>query len=130
MSESNDNEKKERAGLLRTLTNGWTGGGSSSSSQGEGQSDEKSGKSDASAARDLLITLITRAGKGKDEVIQVLGREIGAALVALLKQPVQELFKNQRLQITLELQPKEDRTINKNKTARKAPKKKSPPSKK
>lgn len=113
------NEKRDsKAGLLRALANGLTGGGSASGSASP--SDERGSKSEASAARDLLITLIAKAGKGKDEVIQVLGREIGTALVALLKQPVQELFRNQRLQITLELVPKSGES------SQKSPRKKMP----
>jgi|GEM_PF-1286616 len=108
MTSSDDNgngEKRDsKSGLLRALANGLTGGGATSS--GGASSEDRGSRTEASAARDLLITLISKAGKGKDEVIQLLGREIGTALVALLKQPVQELFRNQRLQITLELVPK------------------------
>lgn len=81
--------------------------------------DQKSRReSAAAAAKDMLFTLITRAGKGKDEVIQVLGREIGTALVALLKQPVSELFRDQKIQITIELTPKTKKDLASAKAAR------------
>lgn len=56
--------------------------------------------------RDTVLTFVARAGKGKDEVLQVLARETGAAIAALLKQPLHDLAKNHRLQVTLELVPK------------------------
>jgi hypothetical protein len=56
--------------------------------------------------RDTLLTFVARAGKGKDEVLQVMARETGAAIAALLKQPLNDLTKNHRLQVTVELVPK------------------------
>lgn len=72
--------------------------------------------------RDTLFTFVARAGKGKDEVLQTLARETGAAVAALLKQPFAEfwtdLAQNHRLQVTLELVPKSA-----NRSANKAPNK-------
>lgn len=56
--------------------------------------------------RDTLLTFVARAGKGKDEVLQVLARETGAAIAALLKQPLHDLAMNHRVKVTIELVPK------------------------
>ncbi len=63
---------------------------------------------DANAARALLAAVFARAGKGKDEVVQVAAREIGVAIAAMLKEPLSALAKHHRLQISLsfELVPK------------------------
>jgi len=56
--------------------------------------------------RDTLLTFVSLAGKGKDEVLQLLAREPGAAIAALLRQPLADLAKHNRLQVTVELVPK------------------------
>jgi hypothetical protein len=56
--------------------------------------------------RDTLLTFVARAGKGKDEVLQVLARETGAAIASLLKQPLRDLAFNHRVKVTIELVPK------------------------
>lgn len=60
--------------------------------------------------RDTLLTFVARAGKGKDEVLQVLARETAATIAALLKQPLadfgKDLAHNHRIQLTIELVPK------------------------
>lgn len=56
--------------------------------------------------RDTLLTFVSLAGKGKDEVLQILARETGAAIAALLRQPLADLAKHNRLQVTIELVPK------------------------
>ena len=63
---------------------------------------------DAGAARALLGALFARAGKGKDEVVQVMARELGMAVAAMLKEPLAQLAKHQKLQISFEFVPKED----------------------
>ena len=74
--------------------------------------DEEGGSSgpgmDAGAARALLGALFARAGKGKDEVVQVMARELGMAVAAMLKEPLAQLAKHQKLQISFEFVPKED----------------------
>lgn len=66
------------------------------------------GSADAEAtARDLLFGFLSKAGKSKDEVIQVLGREIGLALAAMLAKPIEHLTETKRVRITVELVPKE-----------------------
>lgn len=57
-------------------------------------------------SKDFLFNLLSKAGRGKDEVIEVLGKEIGAAIAALWKKPFAELIKHNKIQITLELVPK------------------------
>jgi hypothetical protein len=56
--------------------------------------------------RDTLLTFVARAGKGKDEVLQTLARETGAAIASLLKQPLKDLVLNHRVKVTIELVPK------------------------
>jgi hypothetical protein len=77
----------------------------------DGEDDgEDSGKSlliDARTARALLGAIFTRAGKGKDEVVQIIAREIGVAVAAMLKEPLTQLAKHQKLQISFEFVPKQ-----------------------
>jgi hypothetical protein len=61
---------------------------------------------DTAGARDLLINILTKAGKGKDEFVQVLGREIGLALAAVLAKPLEQITETKRVRITVELVPK------------------------
>lgn len=73
--------------------------------------DDDSGSSegsfiDSSAARAVISTIFARAGKSKDDVVQILAREIGMAVAGMLKQPLSELAKHQKLQITFEFVPK------------------------
>ncbi len=56
--------------------------------------------------RDLVSGLLSKAGKSKDEVIQILGREIGLALAAVLSKPLEQMTENKRVRITVELVPK------------------------
>lgn len=61
---------------------------------------------DSKAARAIMSTIFARAGKGKDDVVQIIAREIGMAVAAMLKQPLSELANNQKLQISFEFVPK------------------------
>ncbi len=58
-----------------------------------------------SSAKDVLTTLAGLAGKGKDELIQSICREIGQATAAVLKEPLAQLLKDRKLQVTIELVP-------------------------
>lgn len=86
------------------------------------------------SGRALIAALFARAGKGKDEVIQILARETGNAVAAMLKEPLSQLAKNQKLQISFEFVPKEadtgqnlrDETVDKATPGRRARTKKSP----
>ena len=63
---------------------------------------------DANATKALLTALFTRAGKGKDEVVQIVAREIGQAVAAMLREPLSQLAKNRKLQISFEFVPKNE----------------------
>jgi hypothetical protein len=110
-----DDLKSFKDSLLKTLVAGIgsVAGGQSSASDAtdEGNDADQGEVSDdgarAGLARDLLVTLLTKAGRSKDEVIQILGREIGSALAAMLRKPLAELARNQRLQVTFEFVPKD-----------------------
>ncbi len=61
---------------------------------------------DYNALRDILVLLIEKFGKSKDDVIQILGREIGFAIAAVLKEPAGQLVESKRLVVSIELEPK------------------------
>jgi len=65
-----------------------------------------SGRIDLSGAKELIGIITSFAGKSKDEMVQILCREIGTALAAVLKEPLTQVLENRKLQITLELVPK------------------------
>ena len=73
-----------------------------------GRSSSEGSFIDSRAARAIMSTIFARAGKGKDDVVQILAREIGMAVAGMLKQPLSELAKNQKLQISFEFVPKKD----------------------
>lgn len=68
--------------------------------------EERRERAKESLVRDFLGVLTTWGGKGKDEVIKILGREIGQAAAAILKEPLNQIIGERKLQITLELIPK------------------------
>lgn len=94
-----DDFKSLRDGLFRTLL------GSLDEDDDESATGSKS-RLDASATKALLGQIFARAGKGKDEVVQIIAREIGVAVAAMLKEPLAQLAKNQKLQISFEFVPK------------------------
>ncbi|MFW7380487.1 MAG: hypothetical protein ACOH5I_16865 [Oligoflexus sp.] len=61
---------------------------------------------DFKSGREFLATLASWAGKGKDEIVQLICREIGTATAAVLKEPLAQVLENRKLQLTLELVPK------------------------
>lgn len=63
---------------------------------------------DASTARALLAAIFARAGKSKDEIVQIIAREIGQAVAAMLREPLSQLAKHQKLQISFEFVPKDE----------------------
>lgn len=65
-----------------------------------------SANDDGAGARDLVLGLLSKAGRSKDEVIQILGREIGLALAAVLAKPLEKMTESKRIRITVELVPK------------------------
>ena len=62
---------------------------------------------DAGTAKALLAGIFARAGKSKDEVVGIVAREIGVAVAAMMKEPLSQLAKNQKLQISFEFVPKD-----------------------
>jgi len=106
-----DELKSLRANLFKVLGN-LSSAPSSDDGDEEGDGEDGrgrggSGSYDASAARALIGALFARAGKGKDEVVQIIAREIGVAVAAMLKEPLSQIAQNQKLQISFELVPKE-----------------------
>lgn len=61
---------------------------------------------DGAGASNLVLGLLSKAGRSKDEVIQILGREIGFALAAVLAKPLEQMTESKRVRITVELVPK------------------------
>ncbi len=59
----------------------------------------------SSSAKELLSMLAGLAGKGKDELVQSICREIGQATAAVLKEPLAQLLKDRKLQVTIEFVP-------------------------
>lgn len=57
-------------------------------------------------AKDLIGALASWGGKSKDEIVQVLCHEVGVATAAVLKEPLNQVLENRKLQITMELVPK------------------------
>ena len=94
--------------------------------------DEDLSSSDAVSARALLQAIGTWAGKGKDEIVQILAKEVGVAVAAMLKEPVTQILENRQLQITLDLVAKDPapKSTSKKTTKKKNTRKKTPTSKK
>ena len=84
-------------------------------------------------AKEIINTTIKSAGKSKDELVQILGREIGLAWAAVLKEPLEKIIEGKSLQITIELVSKEGeepqfKVSTKKKKAKKKVKKNTPKS--
>ena len=62
---------------------------------------------DLPKGKEFLASLASWAGKGKDELVQLICREIGVATAAILKEPLTQLLENRKLQFTVELVPTE-----------------------
>jgi hypothetical protein len=59
------------------------------------------------ALREVISTLASLAGKGKDEIVQMISREIGNAVAAALKEPMRQAMKDKKLRMTIEFVPQE-----------------------
>ena len=94
-----DEFKSIRDNLLKAVIGGIT-------DSREKLSDEEAADESMASIRAILGTLSARAGKSKDEVVQILARETGIAIAAMLREPLRELAENRRLQITFEFVPK------------------------
>lgn len=109
-----------KEGLIRNLLSGMTvqtNDGDDDASDEDGDDDPKS-RIDLKTAKALINALAGWAGKGKDEIIQVLCREIGIAVAAVLKEPLNQVLENRKLRVSLELVPKTEAKP----TAKKTPK--------
>lgn len=108
-----DEFKSIRESLFKTLT-GLSISTRDLTAEDEGEDEDEGPASrglgstpDAKAARALIGALFAKAGRSKDEIVQVIGREIGLTIAALLKEPLAQIAKNQKLQISFELVPKD-----------------------
>jgi hypothetical protein len=77
------------------------------------------GRIDINAAKDLVGSLASIAGKGKDDLMQALFREIGQAVAAMLTEPVTQILAERKLSITVELVAKDKVQPNRKKSASK-----------
>ncbi|MES2744328.1 MAG: hypothetical protein V4655_02830 [Bdellovibrionota bacterium] len=94
----------------------------------EGSKDKSkdAGESYTGSAKEVLSNLAGLAGKGKDELIQSICREIGQATAAVLKEPLAQLLKDRKLQVTIEFVPvkndkEKDKLSSKKKSSRSEP---------
>ena len=122
-----DEFKSIRNNLLKTLTGisitTRTGFGDDEDDTEADEGSESSGRGDILAARALFGALFAKAGKSKDEIVQIIAREIGMTVAAMLKEPLAQIAKHQKLQISFELVPKSSDTSH----AKDAPISKDPP---
>jgi hypothetical protein len=65
-----------------------------------------------SGPKEFLTAMASWAGKGKDELVQVICREIGTATAMVLKEPLGKLLENKKIHITIELVPHESQKKN------------------
>ena len=79
---------------------------------------------DFSNLRELIGAMASWAGKGKDELVQILCREIGVATAAMFREPLSQILENRKLQITFEFVPKDGKPANKSKAKTKSKSKK------
>ncbi len=101
-----DEFKTIRDNLFKVLTNI----GTAATARDDGASssdDDRAGAPLEAGARALIGAFFARAGKSKDEVVQIIAREIGLAVAAMIKEPLGQLAKHQKLQISFEFVPKE-----------------------
>lgn len=73
-----------------------------------------------SALRELISTLASIAGKGKDEMVQIISREIGIAVAGVVKEPLRQVLEDSKLKVTIELVPKDGDVTVKKKTTKKS----------
>ena len=87
------------------------------------------GKDDESISlRDVLSTVAQIAGKGKDDVVNILCKEIGVAIAAMLKEPLNDVLETKELRVSFELVSKNKDSADK--TTKKKTKKSSAKTKK
>ena len=62
---------------------------------------------DYATLKELFGAASSWAGKGKDELVQIICREIGIAAVAMFKEPLSQILEKRKLQITFEFVAKD-----------------------
>jgi hypothetical protein len=106
-----DDLKSLKDNLFKVLANRGQSDEDNDEEEKDGEEDRGSSEGsfiDSKAARAIMSTIFARAGKSKDDVVQIVAREIGMAVAGMLKKPLSELAKNQKLQISFEFVPKHD----------------------
>lgn len=58
--------------------------------------------------RDIIGSLAGIAGKGKDEIVQIISREIGIAVAGVVKEPLTRILESKKIKITVELANRDD----------------------
>ena len=53
--------------------------------------------------KDMISGLATLADTGKDEIVSMICKEIGQATASTLKEPIDQILRSKKLQITVEL---------------------------
>lgn len=96
-----DDIRNIRSSLLKLLINA-----SNEENNDEDDFEESRPLIDSRAAKALLTAVFSKAGKGKDEIVQIIAREIGVAVAAMLKEPLSRLAESHKLQFSIELTPK------------------------
>jgi hypothetical protein len=64
-------------------------------------------ESKSTAIRDIIGGLASIAGKGKDEIVQIISREIGQAVAGVIKEPMLQILEERRVKVTIELVAKD-----------------------
>ncbi len=71
---------------------------------------ESRGILDLKNVRELVGTLASWAGQSKDEVIQMMCKEIGMAVASTLKEPIAQALEGRKLQFTMQLLPRDSKS--------------------
>ena len=69
---------------------------------------QESAKGPTGALRDIIGGLASIAGKGKDEIVQIISREIGIAVAGAIKEPLTQILDSKKITITLEFSNRND----------------------
>lgn len=76
-------------------------------------------KIEGSIRNDFVNALFNKAGRGKDELIQILGKEIGSALAAMLKEPLNDIIKDKKISMSIEIVDKKPKITRQKKSTSK-----------
>ena len=67
--------------------------------------DSSKANNSSNSLRDMVGALASLAGKGKDEIVQIISREIGLAVAGLLREPINQALRDKKMRITIEFVP-------------------------